>query len=72
MAVYAVLAAEFLTLVWFVAFGLLAHGLIVDSRHLPASRTDTAARRLTGSARLAFAVGLSILALLTLYQWFGA
>ena len=72
MIAYAVLAAEVLTLVWFVVFGLLAHGLIVESRTLPTARADTAARLLTGSARLAFAVGLSILALLTLYEWFGA
>lgn len=71
MAVYAVLAAEVLMLVWFVLFGLLAHGLVVESRDLPAAKADTATRRLTGSARLAFAVGLSILAALNLYQWFG-
>ena len=52
------LVAEALTVAWFVLFFVLIRGLMSESDGHPAPRPDAVGKRLIGSARLAFTIGI--------------
>ena len=55
---YITLIAEVLTVAWFVLFLWLVHSLARDNAGLKPPRLDAIGRRLIGSARWAFAIGV--------------
>jgi hypothetical protein len=65
-----VLVAEGLVVLWFTVFIGMMVSMYLDSRSmpLPLPRLDVAGRTLIGSAKLAFAVGMTALAALTYYE----
>ncbi|MBO9423731.1 hypothetical protein J7444_03320 [Labrenzia sp. R4_1] len=63
-----VLVAEGLVVFWFVVFIGMMVSMYLDSRSMPLPRLDVAGRTLIGSAKLAFAVGMTALAALTYYE----
>ncbi|MBO9420642.1 MULTISPECIES: hypothetical protein [Stappiaceae] len=63
-----VLVAEGLVVLWFVVFIGMMVSMYLDSRSMPLPRLDVAGRTLIGSAKLAFAVGMTALAALTYYE----
>ncbi|MFN3131300.1 hypothetical protein [Roseibium sp.] len=63
-----VLVAEGLVVLWFAVFIGMMVSMYLDSRSMPMPRLDLAGRTLIGSAKLAFAVGMTALAALTYYE----
>ncbi|OJJ13136.1 MULTISPECIES: hypothetical protein [unclassified Roseibium] len=63
-----VLVAEGLVVLWFAVFIGMMVSMYLDSRSMPLPRLDLAGRTLIGSAKLAFAVGMTALAALTYYE----
>ncbi|CTQ69946.1 hypothetical protein [Roseibium alexandrii] len=63
-----VLVAEGLVVLWFTVFIGMMVSMYLDSRSMPLPRLDVAGRTLIGSAKLAFAVGMTALAALTYYE----
>lgn len=63
-----VLAAEGLVVLWFGVFITMIVSMYLDSRSLPLPRLDVAGRMLLGSAKLAFAAGMTALAALTYFE----
>ncbi|WP_133948456.1 hypothetical protein [Roseibium sp.] len=63
-----VLVAEGLVVLWFAVFIGMMVSMYLDSRSMPLPRLDVAGRTLIGSAKLAFAVGMTALAALTYYE----
>lgn len=63
-----VLVAEGLVVLWFAVFIGMMGSMYLDSRSMPLPRLDLAGRTLIGSAKLAFAVGMTALAALTYYE----
>ncbi len=63
-----VLVAEGLVVLWFAVFVGMMVSMYLDSRSMPLPRLDVAGRTLIGSAKLAFAVGMTALAALTYYE----
>ena len=59
-----VFLAEVMTVVWFLVFLRVIHGLLAESRGLPQPRLDPTSRVLIGAARLAFMIGLPAIVLL--------
>ncbi|WP_428642097.1 hypothetical protein [Roseibium sp.] len=64
----AVVVAEVLVAVWFIVFSIMLTSMYLDSRAMKQPNMDIAGRTLIGSARLAFATGLSALAVLTVLE----
>lgn len=63
-----VLVAEGLVVLWFAVFITMMTSMYLDSRSLPLPKLDVAGRSLLFSAKLAFAVGMTALAGLTIYE----
>ncbi|XYK82351.1 MAG: hypothetical protein ROO70_09110 [Labrenzia sp.] len=63
-----VLVAEGLVVLWFAVFIGMMVSMYLDSRSMPLPRLDVTGRTLIGSAKLAFAVGMTALAALTYYE----